>query len=148
MQPSLSKVLVAEAIGTFTLTFIGVLAASVALLVGAPPGMVTLTTVAFAHGLAIAVMVAALGHISGGHFNPAITFGFVVSGRMKPLQGLYYWIAQVAGAIIAALILLPIIGQGGSPREPRCWSRGSGGSQGRCSSWSGPSSWSTSSSAR
>lgn len=112
MQPSLSKVLVAEAIGTFTLTFIGVLAASVALLVGAPPGMVTLTTVAFAHGLAIAVMVAALGHISGGHFNPAITFGFVVSGRMKPLQGLYYWIAQVAGAIIAALILLPIIGQG------------------------------------
>jgi aquaporin Z len=112
MQPSLSKILVAEAIGTFTLTFIGVLVSSVGLLVGAPPGVVTLSTVAFAHGLAIAVMVAALGHISGGHFNPAITFGFVVSGRMKPLQGLYYWSAQIAGAIIAAVILLPIIGRG------------------------------------
>lgn len=113
MQPTLSKVLVAEAIGTFTLTFIGVLVLASAPLIGAPAGIVTLTTVAFAHGLAIAVMVAALGHISGGHFNPAITFGFVVSGRMSPARGLLYWAAQLGGAIIAALILWPIIGRGG-----------------------------------
>lgn len=111
MQPSLSKVLVAEAIGTFTLVFIGVLVSAAAALVGAPPGVVTLTTVALAHGLAIAVMVAALGHISGGHFNPAITFGFVVSGRMGLSRGALYWLAQLAGAIVAALILLPIIGR-------------------------------------
>jgi len=113
MQPSLSKVLVAEAIGTFTLVFIGVLVSSAAALVGAPEGVITLTTVALAHGLAIAVMVAALGHVSGGHFNPAITFGFMVSGRMGVGRGVLYWLAQVAGAIIAALILLPIIGRGG-----------------------------------
>jgi MIP family channel proteins len=111
MQPSLSRILVAEAIGAFTLTFIGVLAIAAGPLIGAPVGLVTLTTVAFAQGLAIGVMVAALGHISGGHFNPAITFGFVVSGRMKPLQGLLYWLAQLVGAIIAAAILLPIIGR-------------------------------------
>lgn len=111
MQPSLGKVLVAEAIGTFTLIFIGVLVSSAAALVGAPPGVITLTTVAFAHGLAIAVMVAALGHISGGHFNPAITFGFIVSGQMGLRRGVLYWLAQLVGAIIAALILLPIIGR-------------------------------------
>lgn len=113
MEPRLSKKLVAEAIGAFTLTFIGVLVTSVAALVGAPPGVVTITTAAFAQGLAIAVMVAALGHISGGHFNPAITFGFVVARRMTPLRGLYYWGAQLAGAIIAAAILLPILGHQG-----------------------------------
>jgi MIP family channel proteins len=113
MEPRLSRKLVAEAIGAFTLTFIGVLVTSVAALVGAPPGVITITTAALAQGLAIGVMVAALGHISGGHFNPAITFGFVVARRMTPLRGLYYWLAQLAGAIIAAAILLPIIGQQG-----------------------------------
>jgi MIP family channel proteins len=113
MQPRLSRILVAEAIGAFTLTFIGVLVTSVAALIGAPPGVVTITTAALAQGLAIGVMVAALGHISGGHFNPAITFGFVVARRMTPLRGLFYWLAQLAGAIIAAAILLPILGHPG-----------------------------------
>lgn len=111
MQPSLSRVLIAEAIGAFTLVFIGVLVTSAALLVGAPDGVITLTTAALAQGLAIGVMVAALGHISGGHFNPAITFGFVVSGRMDAGRGALYWLAQLAGAILAALILLPVIGR-------------------------------------
>jgi MIP family channel proteins len=111
MQPHIAKIMLAEAIGAFTLTFIGVLAITSAALVGAPPGMTTLASIAFAQGLAIGVMVAALGHVSGGHFNPAITFGFVVSGRMSPLRGLLYWIAQLAGAIIAAAILLAIIGR-------------------------------------
>ncbi len=111
MQPSISKIMVAEAIGAFTLTFIGVLVIAAGPLIGAPAGTVTLTTIAFAQGLAIAVMVAALGHISGGHFNPAITFGFVVSGRMSPLRGLLYWTAQLVGAVVAGLILLALVGR-------------------------------------
>jgi aquaporin TIP len=41
--------------------------------------------VAAAHGLILAIMVSALGHISGGYFNPAVTFGFLITGRIAPL---------------------------------------------------------------
>lgn len=111
MQPNIAKKMVAEAIGAFALTFIGVLAITSGTLIGAPPGMITLTSIAFAQGLAIGVMVAALGHISGGHFNPAITFGFVVAREMSVARGILYWIAQLAGAIIAAAILLALVGR-------------------------------------
>jgi aquaporin Z len=113
MERNLGKVLLAEAIGAFTLSYIGVLAIAAGPLVGVPPGTVTLTSIAFAHGLAIAVMVAALGGISGGHFNPAITVGFVVARRMSMLRGLLYIIAQLAGATIASAILLALIGHAG-----------------------------------
>jgi aquaporin TIP len=104
------KVMVAEAIGTFTLIFIGVLAISAAKIAGAPEGIVNLASIAFAHGLAIAVMVAALGAVSGGHFNPAITLGFVVTGRMPIARALLYWIAQLVGATLAGLLLVQVIG--------------------------------------
>ena len=61
--------------------------------------------VALATGLAIGVMVSAVGHISGGHFNPAITFGFMLTRRISLLLGLAYWVAQMAGAVLAALLL-------------------------------------------
>jgi aquaporin Z len=86
----------AEFIGAFALTFIG--AGSIA--AGAD-----LVGVALAHGLVIAVMVSAVGHISGGHFNPAITFGFLVTGRMALPLAIVYWIAQMVGAVFAALLL-------------------------------------------
>jgi aquaporin TIP len=86
----------AEFVGTFTLIFVGVAAIGV----GAP-----LLGVAFAHGLAIALMVSALGHISGGHFNPAITFGFVVTRRIETRIAVVYWVAQFAGALAAALLV-------------------------------------------
>ena len=61
--------------------------------------------VALASGLAIAVTASAVGHISGGHFNPAVTLGFVVTRRMSPRLAGLYWVAQLGGAALAALLL-------------------------------------------
>jgi aquaporin TIP len=60
---------------------------------------------AFANGLVIAVMVSAAGPISGGHINPAVTLGFLVTKRIAPLLAVVYWIAQFGGAVLAALLL-------------------------------------------
>jgi aquaporin TIP len=88
----------AEFVGAFTLIFAGV--GSIAF--AGPSGLVA---VALAHGLAIAIMVSALGHISGGHFNPAITLGFLLTRRIVPSLAAVYWIAQLAGGVLAALAL-------------------------------------------
>src|SRR5262249_6009068 len=69
----------AEALGTFTLVFVGVLSITGARTAGGTEGAANLATVGLAYGLAVAVMVAALGATSGGHFNPAVTFGFVLT---------------------------------------------------------------------
>src|SRR2546421_4735074 len=85
-----------EFVGAFALTFVGA---------GSIMSGAGLVGIAFAHGLVIAVMVSAVGHISRGHFNPAVTFGFWVTKRMAtPLAGAY-WIAQLVGATFAALLL-------------------------------------------
>jgi aquaporin Z len=86
----------AEFIGTFALIFVG--AGSVAF-------ARTLTDIALAHGLVIAVFVSAVGFISGGHFNPAITLGFLVTKRIAPVLAVWYWIVQFGGATLAALLL-------------------------------------------
>jgi MIP family channel proteins len=105
----------AEFVGTFTLIFIGagsILALTTLFLpsINGPQaqgvfGGLTLVAVAFAHGLAIAVMVSAVGHISGGHFNPAITLGFLVTRRIAPSLAVVYWSMQFAGATAAAGLL-------------------------------------------
>jgi MIP family channel proteins len=87
---------IAEFVGAFALTFVGA---------GAIMSGADLTGVALAHGLVIAVMASAVGHISGGHFNPAVTLGFLVTRRMRASLALVYWIAQFAGAVVAALLL-------------------------------------------
>ena len=87
---------VAEFVGTFALIFVGV--GSIA--VGAE-----LVGVAFAHGLVIAVMASAVGHISGGHFNPAVTFGFLITRRMDPVLGGIYVVTQLFASVVAALAL-------------------------------------------
>src|SRR5215212_9306036 len=89
---------VAEFIGAFTLIFVG----AGAIMLGSSAGLVG---IALAHGLAIAVMASAVGHISGGHFNPAVTFGFLITRRMAPMLAGAYWVSQFAGAAIAALLL-------------------------------------------
>jgi MIP family channel proteins len=96
---------VTESIGAFTLTFIGAGAAAAAGGVHDP----TLIGVAIANGLAIGVMVCALGHISGGHFNPAITFGFLISRKIKPALAVVYWVAQFGGAALAALLVRDLL---------------------------------------
>jgi aquaporin Z len=88
---------VAEFIGTFTLIFIG-----------GGAGIISghdIVAVGLANGLAIGIMVSNLGHISGGHFNPAITLGFFATRRITRMLAAVYWASQLAGAIIAALIL-------------------------------------------
>jgi aquaporin TIP len=96
---------VAEFVGTFTLIFIGVGSIVAANDIHDP----SLIGVAIAHGLAIGVMVSAVGHISGAHFNPAVTFGFLITRRIKPALGLIYWVAQLGGAAFAALLVRDLL---------------------------------------
>jgi len=86
----------AEFVGTFALIFI---AGGGAFFARTP------TDLALANGLVIAVMVSAFGFISGGHFNPAVTLGFLVTKRMAPVLALWYWLVQFGGAALAALLL-------------------------------------------
>ncbi len=110
MSDNLGKAAVAEAIGTFALIFIGVLAITGAKIGAAPDTVANLASIGLAHGLTIAVMVAALGAISGGHFNPAVTFGFVITGRLAPIRGAVYWAAQLAGAALAGFLIVALFG--------------------------------------
>jgi MIP family channel proteins len=91
----------AELIGTFTLVFVGT--ASVCM--GVQGDMLGALDVAVAHGLALAVMISALGAISGGHFNPAVTFGFLVTGRIPASLAGRYAISQILGATIAGFLV-------------------------------------------
>src|SRR5712664_2967029 len=103
--------LVAEFVGTFALIFFGAgsICADQFLRTGGQ-GSLGLLGIALAHGLAMGIMVTSLGHISGGHFNPAITIGFWVTRKLSTINTLAYWAAQLAGAVAAAYalrILLP-----------------------------------------
>jgi MIP family channel proteins len=103
---NLPQKLVAEFIGTFTLIFIG--AGSICAdqyLSATGQGGVGLLGIAAAHGLAIGIMVTALGHISGGHFNPAVTIGFWVTRRLSTLHSISYWVAQLLGGSAAAYLI-------------------------------------------
>jgi len=91
---------VAEVIGTMALVFIG--AGSVVI---AGAGASSLLGVALAHGLVLAVMVSSFGHISGGHFNPAVTISAWVAGKIESSRAVWYVIAQLAGALIGAGLL-------------------------------------------
>ena len=104
----------AEFVGTFTLVFIGagsiltfgkLFAGAFAAGSGSQVAGLGLVAVALAHGLAIGVMVSAVGHISGGHFNPAITLGFLVTRRLAPILALVYWVVQLTAAVAAAALL-------------------------------------------
>jgi len=106
MTVSLAQRLVAEAIGTFALVFAG----CGAIMVDAKTGALGHIGVAISFGLVIMVMISAVGHISGAHFNPAVTFGFAL-GRHFPVRLVApYWAAQLAGGVAAALVLRGSLG--------------------------------------
>lgn len=96
------KQLVAEFFGTFALIFVGVGAAAVSQFDGVSSGLVG---IALAHGLTIACMASATGAISGGHLNPAVTFGLLLAGKTQLQTAIGYWIAQLAGAAAGAFLL-------------------------------------------
>src|SRR6202040_1864390 len=88
----------AEFLGTFALVFFGAGAICADRYLQSAGG-IDLLGIALAHGLAMAIMVSALGHISGGHLNPAISIGFWVTKRIGTLEVFLYWAAQVLGGI-------------------------------------------------
>lgn len=98
----------AEGIGTFGLVFAGCGAIMIDTL---SHGQITHVGVGLVFGLIITVMIYAFGHISGAHFNPAVTIGFVLA-RHFPVRRLWvYWGAQCAGAILASLCLRWLLGE-------------------------------------
>jgi MIP family channel proteins len=97
MQPSLTNRLLAEILGTFGFFFMGFMAI-VALSSG-------LNSAAIGFGGGLALMIFAFGHISGGHFNPAVTTGLAVGGRFPWREVPWYWLAQIVGGLAAALLV-------------------------------------------
>ena len=94
----------AEALGTFALVLFG----SLACLGAREPAALVVS--ALAHGLVLTVCVAGLGALSGGHFNPAVTAGFVATGRLSPAKGLSYLVCQLIGAVVASALLAWLFG--------------------------------------
>lgn len=110
MQVRLGPALVAEFVGSFALTFIGIMAIFSANAVGDVSPAAKLLIVALAQGLVLAVMVSACMPTSGGHINPAITIGFLVTGKIKPAAAIAYVVIQLVGGIVAALAVLVLFG--------------------------------------
>jgi MIP family channel proteins len=106
MDPSLARSLGAEAIGTFALVFAG----AGAIMVDATAGGLGRVGVSLAFGLVIMAMVYAVGHISGAHLNPAVTFGFALFRHFPKARVPAYWAAQLAGATVAAIALRVSLG--------------------------------------
>src|SRR5215467_14243663 len=94
---------IAEFIGTFFLVLtIG------CTVIGAGTGVIA----PLAIGASLMVMVYAGGHISGGHYNPAVTLGILIRGKVQPADVVPYWIAQFAGAAVAALLVSKLLRAG------------------------------------
>ena len=100
---SLTSRLIAEVFGTFVLVF-GVIGTAL-FAAGNPDWNVGFLGVALAVGLAVLTAIYAVGHISGGHFNPAVSFGVAAAGRMRWADVVPYLIAQILGGLLATLTL-------------------------------------------
>ncbi len=105
------KAALAEFIATLLFVFIGAGAVVSSGMWAATDGG-RLVAIAIAHGLAIAVMAAATGHLSGGHINPAVTIAMVLTRRIGAAKGVVYILAQLLGAAIAAYLLKAVIPSG------------------------------------
>lgn len=103
----MTKRLLAECIGTFWLVLGG--CGSAVLAAGVADVGIGWLGVSFAFGLTVLTMAFAVGHISGGHFNPAVTLGLTMAGRFEAKDLVPYWVAQVVGSILAATVLYIIL---------------------------------------
>ena len=106
MSHSYARALVAEAIGTFALVFAG----CGAVMVDAKTHALGHVGVALTFGLVIMVMIYAVGHVSGAHFNGAVTFAFALTRHFPWPRAVGYWTAQLLGAIAAAALLRASLG--------------------------------------
>src|SRR5579862_9258637 len=103
----LLRAALAEAIGTFALVFAG----AGAIMVDAKTHALGHVGVAITFGLVIMVMIYAVGHISGAHFNAAVTFAFALTRHFPWRRAVVYWAAQFVGALTAALLLRASLGK-------------------------------------
>jgi MIP family channel proteins len=104
MQPELVKKLAAEALGSFGFFFIGYTGIAAIQETGAG------IFVPIGFGFGLALMIFAFGHISGGHFNPAVTAGLTAAGRFPMSDVVPYWVVQLGGGLVAALGIRIIFG--------------------------------------
>src|SRR5260370_21930351 len=130
----------AEFLGTIILVFVGAVAAALVLgygIFGSSPAA-GIVAVALAFGLTYAALVYVIGAISGGHVNPAVTLGAYITRRMGLIEASGYWVAQLAGGIVGALLLWwvmltspffskPRVGLGANPHGAHSILRVSGG---------------------
>ncbi len=105
-ERELLRALVAEAIGTFALVFAG----AGAIMVDAKTHAVGHVGVAITFGLVIMAMIYAVGHVSGAHFNAAVTFAFALTRHFPWSRAAAYWAAQLTGALVAAALLRGSLG--------------------------------------
>ena len=106
MPRSLARALAAEAIGTFALVFAG----AGAVMVDAKTHELGHVGVALTFGLVIMAMIYAVGHVSGAHFNAAVTFAFALTRHFPWRRAVAYWAAQLTGALVAAGLLRASLG--------------------------------------
>jgi MIP family channel proteins len=122
----LARLLAAEFVGTFALVFAG----CGAIMVDAKTGALGHVGVAISFGLVIMAMIYAVGHISGAHFNPAVTFAFALSRHFPWPRAAGYWSSQLLGALAAAAVL-----RGSLSNIPHVGATLPSGSQGQSFLW-------------
>lgn len=105
MNNTLLRPAIAEFLGTFTLVFVGI---------GAVASGQGLAVAALGHGLILVGIIFVYGEFSGAHVNPAITTAVLITGKISIERAVYYWIAQILGGIVAALLANAVIPNGAS----------------------------------
>ncbi|WOL09324.1 putative aquaporin TIP4-3 [Canna indica] len=109
-EPGCIRAVLAEVVLTFLFVFAGVGAAMTAEKMVGGDSIMGLTAVALAHALAVAVMISAGFHISGGHLNPAVTLGLAVGGHISVVRSVLYVVAQLLGSVFACFLLRYLTG--------------------------------------
>ena len=101
-KPALGTRLLAEVVGTFMFFFLGFSGIAAAVAVGG--AAISPLGIAFGFGLGLALAITAFGHISGGHFNPAVTAGLALARRHPTNEVVQYWVAQLVGGFLAVVV--------------------------------------------